>query len=70
MLTLDNPEIHNENYIRVCEAEATRTQNLINEYARQNITILGLDIPNCTPDGFFAPVRKTDSKSIISSFSF
>lgn len=56
----DDPKWHTPKYYRVCEVERMERQAVLDAYARQNITVVGLEMPNCTPDGFYAPVRKID----------
>jgi len=55
-----DPKWHTPKYYRVCEVERMERQAVLDAYARQNITVVGLEMPNCTPDGFYAPVRKID----------
>lgn len=56
-LSLDKQEIHFHNYVRPCEVEKNRIETLRASYDNHT-TILGLDSPQCSPDGYFQPVRK------------
>lgn len=49
-------------YLRPCEKENKEKNNLINRFNRMNITVLGIELAKCGPDGFYAPVRKMENK--------
>jgi len=56
-------EVHSTNYQRPCEMEKRRIETLKDSYAYQNITILGLESPKCSPDGNFLAIRKTETST-------
>ena len=55
----DKSEVHYVDYYRPCEKELNEVLAQINLYARQNITILSLQRPVCSPDGYYTPIRET-----------
>ncbi|KZS21200.1 uncharacterized protein LOC116920893 [Daphnia magna] len=54
-------DLHTPNYYRPCELERIKAKMLTNSYNRQNITLIGIEQPDCSPDGFYQPLILTKS---------
>jgi hypothetical protein len=50
--------------------ERIKSKAFGNSYIRQNIIVLGLEQPDCSPDGFYQPIFETESKYVSQTFSF
>jgi len=58
-----DPEVHYNYYKRPCEMEKSRIDKLKHNYILGNVSVLGLESPDCSPDGYYQPVRKTESST-------
>ncbi|XP_046647985.1 uncharacterized protein LOC124338009 [Daphnia pulicaria] len=56
-----NTDVHSADYYRPCEMKRLKTKFFGNSYIRQNITVLGLEQPDCSPDGFYQSILETES---------
>lgn len=54
--------MHYNGYYRPCERERGKARALLYKYNSNNITVLKIEMPECTPDGYYHPVRKGESK--------
>ncbi len=59
--SLDKPDIHYPKYFRPCEVERNKIISFTQGYTRQNVTIVGVLRSECSPDGFYLPIRETPS---------
>lgn len=50
--------------------EAISKQRLANKYDLQNITVLGIERPDCSPDGLYKPLRETKTRYIFLIIKF
>lgn len=55
-------EIHVNKYYRPCEVERNQARQLRFQYSRNNVTVITIDLPICTPDGYYHPLRKSESR--------
>ena len=62
--------MHTTDYYRPCEMEKNNFNNLAKSYSLHNVTVLGLEEPKCSPDGYFQPLLETTNTYVFKNTLF